>query len=292
MRCYFCHGYSGDAKTVASSYLTPAPRDFTQLDPASLSREQMMAAVAQGRLGTAMMAFAATLREDEIGDVVDYVRKEFMLGERKNTRYHTPENGWPEHERYAAAFPFALGDLSLAIPIEKLTPTQQDGRRLFMSSCVTCHERAQHEAVPMRFDSRSVSYPRGDFAPASAEAEVDAVSGATPYASHAKGPNIDSKDPVLMDGAALFQQNCAFCHAPDGTGKNWIGSFLTARPRNLTDRAFAAKTDKARLREVILEGLPGTTMSAWKNVLSSAQVDAIVEYVWDAFVHKPAADAS
>lgn len=268
----------------------PAPRDFTRVDPASLSREQMVAAVSQGRLGTAMMAFAATLREDEIGDVVDYVRKEFMLGERKNTRYHTPENGWPEHERYAAAFPFALGELSLAIPIENLTATQQDGRRLFMGSCVTCHERAQHAAPPVRFDSRSVSYPRGDFAPTSAATEVDTVSGATPYAGHEQAPELESKEPVIMDGAALFQQNCAFCHAPDGTGKNWIGSFLSSHPRNLTDPVFAAKTDKAHLREVILEGLPGTTMSAWKNVLSSAQVDAIVEYVWDVFVHKPAAD--
>ena len=25
-RCYFCHGYSGDAKTLASSYLDPPPR--------------------------------------------------------------------------------------------------------------------------------------------------------------------------------------------------------------------------------------------------------------------------
>ncbi len=28
-RCYFCHGYSGDAKTLAATYLQPPPRDFS-----------------------------------------------------------------------------------------------------------------------------------------------------------------------------------------------------------------------------------------------------------------------
>jgi len=31
-RCYFCHGYSGDARTVAASQLLPPPRDFTRAD--------------------------------------------------------------------------------------------------------------------------------------------------------------------------------------------------------------------------------------------------------------------
>ena len=29
-RCYFCHGYSGDARTLAASMVQPAPRDFTR----------------------------------------------------------------------------------------------------------------------------------------------------------------------------------------------------------------------------------------------------------------------
>ena len=29
-RCYFCHGYSGAAKTLAATYLKPLPRDFTR----------------------------------------------------------------------------------------------------------------------------------------------------------------------------------------------------------------------------------------------------------------------
>ena len=35
-RCYFCHGYSGDARTLAAEFLSPPPRDFTDTDPEAL----------------------------------------------------------------------------------------------------------------------------------------------------------------------------------------------------------------------------------------------------------------
>ena len=56
-RCYFCHGYSGDAQTLASSYLEPRPRDFNATSADTLSRESMLDAVKNGRSGTAMRGF-------------------------------------------------------------------------------------------------------------------------------------------------------------------------------------------------------------------------------------------
>src|SRR3569623_1536122 len=55
-RCYFCHGYSGDAKPLAASYLNPPPRAFTTSAPAKLSRAKMIAAVPHGLPGTAMQS--------------------------------------------------------------------------------------------------------------------------------------------------------------------------------------------------------------------------------------------
>src|SRR5690606_41085313 len=49
--CYFCHGYSGDGRTLASRYLDPPPRDFSSLRPGELGREAMIAAVTDGRPG-------------------------------------------------------------------------------------------------------------------------------------------------------------------------------------------------------------------------------------------------
>jgi len=40
---------------------------------------------------------------------------------------------------------------------------------------------------------------------------------------------------------------------------------------------------KERLRAVIRNGLPGTTMSAWKHVLNDEQIDSIISYINRAF---------
>jgi len=109
-RCYFCHGYSGDAKTLASTYLDPRPRDFTS---SALSLAQIETAVRDGRAGTAMKSFRGILNEAELAAVSAFVAREFVRDKAPNTRYHTKENGWPRHDRFAAAFPFARGELAL-----------------------------------------------------------------------------------------------------------------------------------------------------------------------------------
>jgi cytochrome c oxidase cbb3-type subunit 3 len=85
-------------------------------------------------------------------------------------------------------------------------------------------------------------------------------------------------------GKALFEKNCAFCHGADGTGKNWIGSFLQPHPRDLTVGQWAQQMTPERLRTVIRDGLPNTTISAWRTVLTSEQIDALVEYIMWMFV--------
>jgi len=55
-----------------------------------------------------MHGFSRLLNTQEIAAVVDFVRVEFIANRRINTRYHTIENGWPNHDRYILAFPFHL----------------------------------------------------------------------------------------------------------------------------------------------------------------------------------------
>lgn len=286
-RCYFCHGYSGDAKTLAASYLNPRPRSFIQTDPNSLSRDSMIQTVTRGRPGTAMKGFSNTISEEDIGLVVDFVRKEFMEAKAPNTRYHTVENGWPNHEQYAPAFPFALGEIAIDTKEEDLTPEQLSGKRIFMQSCVTCHDRGKVNDEGAIWDSKAVSYPRNQYSHRESErlqkAEIDTVSGATPYASHDQAPVLENVTAQVREGEQLFQSNCAFCHAADGTGKNWIGSFLEPHPRNLTDPSNMKTMTRERLRQAIRDGLPGTTMPAWKTVLDLKQIDSIIDYINEAF---------
>lgn len=288
-RCYYCHGYSGDARTLASTYLAPPPRDFTATPPQQLSREQMLQAIADGRPGTAMKGFAGILQPAEIAAVADFVRQEFMIDRAVNTRYHTKANGWADHEeRYAAAFPFITGEVPLDTPGAQLSPAQKAGRQLFMSACISCHDRAKviDEGAP--WELRPLSYPRnghkpGDgYAPGS-ELKLDGITSASPYLLHDRIPQIPGLTPREQRGESLYQLNCAFCHAADGTGRNWIGSFLEPHPRDLTDAAFMSGMTRQRLAGVIREGLPGTSMPAWKSVLAEEEIQDLIAYVARAF---------
>ena len=295
-RCYYCHGYSGNARTLAATLLDPKPLDFTSASPDSLGRERMMQSIKAGRPGTAMMSFAGTLQPQEIAAVTDFIRQEFMVAKAENTRYHTAANGWPNHERYAAAFPFATGKLALDTPWEKLTPQQADGKRLFMTSCVTCHDRALVNQKGVGWESRPVSYPRNQYSPgdnsssaknsfpdAQGSPPVDAMTSASPYLLHDRPPRLSGLTETEKRGEILFQKNCAFCHAADGTARNWIGSFMEPHPRDLTKSPVMDSMTRTRLRNVIRDGLTGTSMPAWKSVLSDRQMDDIVAYVGRAF---------
>jgi cytochrome c oxidase cbb3-type subunit 3 len=293
-RCYFCHGYSGDAKTLAASFLNPKPRNFNETSPTKLSRNRMIDAVTHGKVGTAMKGFSKTLSADEISLVVDFVRKEFMVNQARNTFYHTKANGWENHQRYKDAFPFATGEIPLDAPDASLSASEIKGRALFMASCVTCHDRARVNDEGALWNAYAVSFPRNQYSHKEGKAsegltsvgnvsDVDTVSAATVYAKHDIAPVIPDLSDEERAGEKLFQSNCAFCHGADGTGKNWIGSFLQPNPRNLTDAIFMNTMSRQRLRQVIRDGLENSTMPAWKNVLSAEQIDNIVSYVNRAF---------
>ncbi|MFV2055531.1 MAG: cytochrome c [Thiohalomonadales bacterium] len=281
-RCYFCHGYSGDAKTLAASFLDPQPRNFQKTSLRELSRQKMLDVLSHGVDGTAMTSFANTLSTQDIERVVDFVRKEFIQNKAKNTRYHTKENGWDNHQRYRIAFPFATGEIALDTPDDELDEKQLAGKQLFMSSCITCHDRAKVNHESLIWQARAVSYPRNQYSHKTdpkLRLAVDAKSGASLYARHDIAPKIEGLGEQEKAGEKLFQANCAFCHAADGTGKNWIGSFLQDSPRNLTDAKFMQAMTRERLRKTIEDGLENTTMPAWKNVLTPKQIDDIIAYV-------------
>jgi len=275
-RCYYCHGYSGDAKTLAASFLAPPPRDFTA--SATLAQAQIADAVRHGRAGTAMASFRGVISEAEIDAVAAFVAREFVRDRKPNTAYHTPANGWPGHERHAAAFPFARGEIAIDADDASLDPTQLAGRRLFMSTCISCHDRARVADAGPAWAARPLSYPRLGFAPGDAQQPVDAVSSASVYAKHEIAPTIAKLSAAESEGQTLFQANCAFCHGADGSGKNWIGQFMEPKARDLTQ--YSARTmPAALLRQRIREGLPGTSMPAWQHVLKADQIDALAAYV-------------
>ena len=279
--CYQCHAYSGNGETQASSFLDPAPRDFTAPASRELSVDQMIDAVANGRDGTGMPSFSSVLTKVEIDAVVSYVSNTFMRAERKQISYHSEANGWPDHARYKDAYDFVTGPLRLETPTEKLTNEQLRGRGLYLSACISCHEQSPNKPDGAIWELRAVSYPRKHFS--HRDESVDVVSGASPYTLHDQPATPAGMSAGIMRGMELYQENCAFCHAADGTGKNWIGSFLEPRPMDFTDPRFQLLRHSDELKGVIRDGLDGRSMPAWRNVLSETDIDNIVDYMQAVF---------
>ena len=272
--CYQCHAYSGTADTLAATYLAPEPRDFTKADPLELSRERMIRTVTDGRPGTAMVSFANVIDAAGIERLVDFIRVEFMTDRREIRRYHTVENGWPDHERYAAAFPFATGEIALGVEWGNLSPEQQSGRTLYLGACISCHDYGARAKDALTWDLRPLSYPRDHYS----HSAEHMITGASPYAIHDVRPQHGKLTPAQARGQTLYEANCAFCHAKDGTGRNWIGRFMEPHPRNLSDEAIA-QLDKRVLLAVVQEGLPGTSMPSWRATLADSEILDIIEYV-------------
>jgi len=270
---------------LAGSYLSPPPTNFRSKTAADLSFESMLATIRDGRAGTAMMPFSAVLDESDMLEVVQYIRCAFIeaKGEVPHAYYHTEANGWPDHQRYRAAFPFALGQIGLDVPWEKLSEEQRLGKRIFLSACITCHDRGRNEAPEPIWEARPLSYPRAGYS--LGQPRVDAVSGASPYAVHDHVPRLARLNASQKRGEKLYQDNCAFCHAADGTGRNWIGSFLEPHPGDLTAPRLRHYT-RDQLIERVRTGVTGTAMPTWGRVLNDEQISAIVDYVQAAFMRR------
>ncbi len=134
--CSVCHGDRGDSASWARNSLDPAPVDFTAHGRERLSRETMIDAVTFGEDGTAMMAFAVQLTQEEIAATVDYVRAAFMPdGMGAENQGHDHDEGHVKHgektgEGHASVDAPFPGDL-VGEPVR--------GRLLYEANCAECH---------------------------------------------------------------------------------------------------------------------------------------------------------
>ena len=91
----------------------------------------------------------------------------------------------------------------------------------------------------------------------------------------------------LEDGSprGLYRQHCAHCHGVTGDGMGPTSEFLKPYPRDYRKGVFkfkhtvlGAKPRKEDLRQVLMEGIPGTAMPSFR-VYDSQELDAIIDYV-------------
>jgi len=73
-RCAFCHGMSGKGDGIAGASLKPPPSNFTSAEYwKSASPAAMRAVIEDGKPGSAMVSFKATLKPGEADDLVAHI---------------------------------------------------------------------------------------------------------------------------------------------------------------------------------------------------------------------------
>ena len=89
-------------------------------------------------------------------------------------------------------------------------------------------------------------------------------------------------------GQRIYAQHCAVCHGPNGRGNGPAAPSLRPRPRDFSGGVFKIKStpDSERptlddVRRTIKQGMPGSSMPSWGDILTDAEVDAVAEYVRD-----------
>jgi mono/diheme cytochrome c family protein len=78
-------------------------------------------------------------------------------------------------------------------------------------------------------------------------------------------------------GAEVFKNNCEACHGSQGHGDGPAGAALNPKPKNLPVLASTAGDDYLYWR--INTGKDGTSMIAWKGVLTEQQIWQVVSFI-------------
>lgn len=307
--CAVCHGERGDGQTRARRGLNPPPRDFTTpVARAELTRERMLASVAHGRPGTAMMAFDARLNETEIAAVVDHVRANYMLREE--------------------------------VPVSAAMVSQAAGERIYVSNCAVCHgddgngamwtktslnpppreftlaapEELSRERMitsvthgrpgtaMMSFAQRLnaeeietvVDYVRGKFLGNALRASTPAdIPGHPPLPASPPEPvvaadmSLPFPNNLVGDagrGGEFYRRNCATCHGEKGDGNGPRAAFNRPPPRNFLGEDARRTLNRPNLLRAIAIGKPGTVMPAWSKVLTDQEMANVAEFVFQRFV--------
>jgi DMSO reductase family type II enzyme heme b subunit len=118
---------------------------------------------------------------------------------------------------------------------------------------------------------------------------VGALALAALFALARESAVVFAGSPIQADvaaGKAIYAARCEACHGAEGKGDGPGAEVMIPRPRDFTIGAFKVRTTEsgeaptdADLTKVIGDGMPGTTMPAWRGILSDAQIQQVVAYL-------------
>lgn len=82
---------------------------------------------------------------------------------------------------------------------------------------------------------------------------------------------------AVTAGAEVFNANCVPCHGPQGHGDGPASAALSPQPKNLAELQKTAADDYLFWR--INNGKEGTSMVAWRGVLTEEQIWQVIAFI-------------
>lgn len=179
-----------------------------------------------------------------------------------------------------------------------------DGAVLYEAHCAACHQingggiglplsQSKLTAVTDDYIKLTIRNGRvGRIMPAFtelSEAQVDAITVYIRGWSGEPGPQYP-ESPVSGDksrGKTLYQSHCSACHGADGSGEG-LGTGVTysrgrsfaVMPPAISNRGFLASASDQMIRQVIMNGRPGTDMKSYLKLgLKKQDINDLVSYI-------------
>lgn len=89
---------------------------------------------------------------------------------------------------------------------------------------------------------------------------------------------LDYKLGADAEGQQLYDTYCVSCHGDDLDGRGKMAPMLDPLPRDFSKYQFVVSYED-RFKDSIREGIKGTAMPAWKEIMSDKQVETLVEFI-------------
>ncbi len=89
---------------------------------------------------------------------------------------------------------------------------------------------------------------------------------------------LDYKASAKLDGQALYDTYCWACHGENLDGRGDVAPMLDPLPRDFSKYQFVSSYE-TRFKDSIRDGVTGTAMPTWKNILSDEQIDTLVAFI-------------
>ncbi|MBI3163885.1 MAG: cytochrome c [Chloroflexi bacterium] len=106
---------------------------------------------------------------------------------------------------------------------------------------------------------------------------ADAVATLAPVPAEFAGQTNPLGADAATEGANVFKTNCESCHGPQGHGDGPAAAALDPAPKNLAELQATASDDYLFWR--ISTGKEGTSMVAWKGVLTDEQIWQAIAFI-------------